>query len=79
MDDGSKRGSKGPSTNGTYINSNKNRLKSDEVVFIEDGDLIQVGDTNLKFKSTESSSTIIQAVKEVVKEDPENTILLTGL
>lgn len=48
MDDGRLSGR--PSTNGTFVNGYNERLKKDSRVYLQDKDIIQVGETKLAFK-----------------------------
>lgn len=63
VDDGSKRDGR-VSANGTYVNGITKRIPQDGAVFLQDGDLIQVGYTILVFKSKKKTSSIKQAVAE---------------
>lgn len=74
-DDGARR-PQGPSTNGTYINGHNARLGMDEVVFLVDGDTIQVGETKLVFKSIQEVSNEIEATKVVQEMDYTATVIL---
>jgi hypothetical protein len=74
-DNGARR-PQGPSTNGTYINGNSSRLGVNEVIFLMDGDTIQVGETKLVFKSILKVGDEKEATKVVQEMDYTATVIL---
>ena len=74
-DDGSRR-PQGPSLNGTYVNGNKDRLPKDAVVFLVDGDTIQIGETKLVFKPINSANNVEEAATSVINTDYTATVIL---
>ncbi len=62
-----------PSSNGTFINGDKQRL-GDKVQKIIDGDTIQIGMTKLVLKSANISLDINEATKLVKKQEFQPTI-----
>jgi hypothetical protein len=74
-DNGARRGNKGPSTNGTFINGVSERLKEDEVIYLKDGDNIQVGETKLRFKELRSNQDeMATAINDEFKTKITNSI-----
>lgn len=76
FDNGSRR-PQGPSTNGTYINGNSQRLSADTVVFLMDGDTLQIGETKLVFKNVQEVATVEEAATEVLQTDFTKTVILS--
>lgn len=74
-DDGTGR-KQGASLNGTFVNGKKDRLPKDRSVYLRDGDTIQIGETKLVFKSTDSAHDVEDAVTSVLQSDYTKTILL---
>ena len=72
-DDGTARNGQ-PSTNGCYVNGNATRLTKDKVVFLRDGDTIQIGLTKLVFKSTDIADDLSSAANSVKNSDFTHTI-----
>jgi pSer/pThr/pTyr-binding forkhead associated (FHA) protein len=62
------------STNGTYLNTKK--LSSNDKVYLDNGDTIQVGRTKLVFKLKINSETIDEATKTVINSDYEKTVII---
>ena len=75
VDDGSMRGGS-PSTNGCFVNGVPDRLPSDKVVFLRDGDTIQVGITKLVFKNTDESDDLGSAAYSVIGTGFTNTVAI---
>lgn len=74
-DDGTfRRGT--PSTNGTYINGNDERLPKKQVVYLNDGDTVQVGTTKLVFKSIDAAEDYHSAFKSVSGTDFTHTVAI---
>lgn len=64
------------STNGTYINAYEKRLPKGESVFLQDGDTIQVGETKMVFKNTNSSVNFRDAASHVLDNDYTATVAI---
>ncbi len=64
------------STNGTYINAYEKRLPKDESVFLKDGDNVQVGETKMVFKSTNTSVNFRDAASHVLDIDYTKTVAI---
>ena len=75
FDNGTRR-PQGPSTNGTYINGNEERLPKDGLVFLQDGDTIQVGETKLVFKTVNDVNDVEEAATSVINTDYTATVIL---
>lgn len=74
-DDGSKRGDKSPSLNGTYLNGNRTRLSSKDTYYLHDGDTIQVGMTKLVLKAKRNPlSKLEEAAGEVLTKGYTQTV-----
>lgn len=65
-----------PSTNGTYINGNTQRLPATKSAFIVDGDTIQVGTTKLVFKDTNNVNDDVSAFSSVNDLDYTQTVAI---
>ena len=75
-DDGAHRIGGRTSTNGTYVNGNKERLPGGKAVFLEDGDTIQVGETKLVFKLVNEEQNDVQVVAtEVISGEYTKTVV----
>ncbi len=61
------------STNGTYINGEKQRIGNTPVKII-DGDTIQIGETKLVLKSADININVEEAVKLVKRQEYKTTI-----
>jgi len=64
------------STNGTYINAYEKPLPKDQSVFLQDGDTIQVGETKMVFKNTNSSVNFRDAASHVLDNDYTKTVAI---
>ncbi len=62
-----------PSMNGTFINGNTKRV-GEELVKLNDGDTIQVGETKLVLKTTQVAIDVQSAVKLVGKTGYQKTV-----
>ncbi|MCB0516611.1 MAG: FHA domain-containing protein [Chitinophagales bacterium] len=71
-DDGEVSGK--PSTNGCFVNGIDERLPKEQVVYLRDGDIIQVGETKLVFKDTYKSENLNDAATSVINMDYIKTI-----
>ncbi len=76
FDDGSLRGGV-PSTNGTFVNTHK--VPDIGGVFLKDGDTIQVGETKLVFKNTDTAVDYYSAAQNVQGSDYTETVNVKGL
>jgi len=65
-----------PSTNGTFINGNEKRIPANHKVFLKDGDIVQVGETKLAFKSTSASDSFEDAAHSVIETDYTKTVAI---
>lgn len=65
-----------PSTNGTFINGNEKRIPASHKVFLKDGDIVQVGETKLAFKSTSASDSFEDAANSVLETDYTKTVAI---
>lgn len=61
------------STNGTYLNTEK--LKSQDQMYLVEGDTVQAGRTKFVFKSAQKSKDVDDAAKTVLDTDYEKTVL----
>lgn len=75
IDDGKLRNG-APSTNGAYINGIIERLPKNKVVFLKDGDTIQIGMTKLVFKDTNHSNDDYSAFNSVNETDYTETVAI---
>ena len=75
LDNGTLRGGV-PSTNGTYINGIPERLSKHKVVYLRDGDTVQVGMTKMVFKNTDSTMDDSAAVSSVHSTDYTATVAI---
>lgn len=66
----------GPSTNGTYANGYERRLSKGIPLFMNDGDTIQVGETKLVFKNTNTSVNYKDAASHVLDNDYTKTVAI---
>jgi len=73
-DNGDRRNGK-PSTNGTFINENDNRLESDQVYEIKHDDTIQVGETALIFQQADKVS-LKKAETRVLNRQKATTVVI---
>ncbi len=64
------------STNGVYINGIEERLPKGQLIFLKDGDTIQVGLTKLVFKNTDMAFDIQSAANSVIGTDFTNTVAI---
>lgn len=64
------------STNGTYINAYEQRLPKDASVFLKDGDTVQVGETKMVFKNTNTSVNFRDAASHVLDNDYTKTVAI---
>ena len=62
------------SANGTYINENKEKLQPHSQIYLADGDVILIGNTRLKLKSSQSKP--IETSKTEINTDRSKTVLL---
>lgn len=62
------------STNGTFVNGLSERLPAHTVIYLRDGDIIQVGETKLAFKDTYQSDNFADAATSVVVTNYTKTI-----
>ena len=76
LDNGSRR-PQGPSTNGTFVNGNPNRLPSNSLVHLRDGDTVQIGETKLVFKNVQEVSDVDEAATQVLSSDFTKTVILS--
>lgn len=67
-----------PSTNGTYINGDSNRIIAKKKIRLNDGDAIQVGETTLRLKTKQYSKDIEDAKTQVLNLDYEKTIIINN-
>lgn len=74
-DNGKNRQGK-PSTNGTYVNGGLRRLPKNEQVYLQDGDIVQVGETKLAFKNVNSSWSFESAAESVLQTDYTKTVAI---
>lgn len=65
------------STNGTYINGNKdNKLKPDTQLILKEGDTIQIGRTKVVLKTVQQNASAEAARQTVIISDYEPTVIL---
>jgi len=65
-----------PSTNGTYINGNSQRISSNQKIILNDGDSIQVGETILRLKTIKYAKNSEEAKTQVLQMDYEKTVVI---
>ncbi|MFK7908598.1 MAG: FHA domain-containing protein [Chitinophagales bacterium] len=65
-----------PSTNGTYINGQSERLPKNNVVHLRDNDTVQVGTTKLVFKNIDNSDNLESAAHSVIETDFTSTVAI---
>lgn len=65
-----------PSRNGTYLNGSDQRIKSNDIRLLKDGDTIQVGNTKFMLRINSASKTISGLVKEVEKTQFVRTVVI---
>lgn len=64
------------STNGTYINGLEERMDNKDVVYLKDGDTVQVGETKLAFKNAYESFDYQDAANSVISTDYTKTVVI---
>lgn len=62
------------STNGIYVNGYSDRLPKDKVVYLRDGDTVQIGTTKLVFKSINETDDHISAFSSVAGSSFTETV-----
>ena len=66
------------STNGTFINANKNnKLSQTDQVYLQDGDTIQAGRTKMVLRTKKMAGTAKNATNTVINTKPLQTIIVT--
>lgn len=75
VDNGKSRQGK-PSTNGTYVNGKTDRLPHTSALFLADGDIVQVGETKLVFKSVNEADSFTDAAQHVGATDYTATVVI---
>jgi pSer/pThr/pTyr-binding forkhead associated (FHA) protein len=66
------------STNGTFINANKNnKLSQTDQVYLQDGDTIQAGRTKMVLRTKKMAGTAKNATSTVINTKPLQTVIVT--
>ncbi len=75
IDNGKNRQGK-PSTNGVYVNGLTRRIPNNSYVNLQDGDVVQVGETKMGFKNVTSAWSFESAAESVLQTDYTKTIAI---
>ncbi len=71
-----KAGEEKPSTNGTFVNGLEDKMDEGSIVYLKDGDIVQVGETKLAFKNTYESADYHEAANSVIQTDYTKTVAI---